>query len=236
LIVVAGAAVVAAIAGVVLVLFATRSGDDFEETPTGPLYERILAGMTRTGMVLHTMYTVRECERTEAWIDVATDTVAEHFYYLCAPREGPHRRTLRRDGTTRTVDEHGMTHLGGRFVPCRGADAEALIFFMSCVDDEEVRVAVTHGEEYEGRAAMLLRAKGEFYGIDSRVEFDDRLYVDETSGLPIARVRDIRDFYVLADDPAEERVITVYTHEFVERASLPVGLFEPEAYGAAGGE
>ena len=173
-----------------------------------PVYDRMLAGMTRPGLVLHTTYTVYDCDHTKAWIDARADVVVYEFHYLCDDDEGVDNRVVRSTGA------------------CRGTVSAVVTFFLGCAPNEDVELSVIEEDQYEGRPAITLQATGQFYGIDSRVEFDEKLYVDVETGLPIATVRDVRDFYGGDPPPVSERIVTTYAHEFVERSTLPDDFFE----------
>jgi len=221
------AVLVIALIGVFAIVTLFRESEDAE---VQALYDRMAAAMMRPGMVLHTSYTVYDCDHHEAWIDPGKDAVVEEFHYLCDEEPAAESRTLRRDGKWWNVDSGGIAQIGEREGGCRGTDAEAVIFFLTCWWREKVHLRVYDDERHRGQPVVALRATGEAQGIDSRIEFDEYLYVDAVTGLPLAQVREFRDFYGGTDNPITERLEWTYQHEFVDREDLPGNLFAPEGY------
>jgi hypothetical protein len=221
------AVLVIALTGITAIITLFRGADDGD---VQAFYDRMHAAMSRPGTVLHTSYTVYDCDQTDAWIDTEVDAVLEELHYLCDEDEGAERRTLYRDGKWWSVASGGVAQIGEREGGCRGADAEAVIFFMNCPWRETVRLRVYDDERHNGRPVVALRATGEAQGIDSRIEFDEYLYLDAVTGLPLTQVREFRDFYGSTENPVTERLEWTYQHEFVDRGDLPGNLFAPEGY------
>ena len=218
----------------VLIVFAARREDSTPTTDVAgarALYARMIAGMTRTGMVLHTDLRSDSCSRADLWIDAQRDVVRQEEHYLCnGDDENVLSSVLYQGTTTWYVDADGASNKGTDVVACRGSERRVIAVFLSCAKDETVRYWVRESDSFQGSQGVSLRSTGEFTGIDSRIEFDAWLYVDETSGLPIALERKTRDFYG-GGDPVNERYVTTFTHEFVSRASLPADFFEPAGIG-----
>lgn len=228
---VVGAIVVAAMALFAGVFAYTRDdgSGSANDAEVQALYDRMLVAMTREGMVLHTRSVVYECEQTDLWIDAAAEIVREQFTYLCNESASPGTRRLYRDDEWWQVEENGTGSTGTAARTCGGSENEAVIHFLGCYP-RDADVTVLHDQAFEGEMATVLRSVGGFDGIDSHVEFDTRLYVDSTTGLPVGVESDIRDDYG-GPDPEPERITRKYVHEFVERASLDGDLFEPSGIG-----
>jgi hypothetical protein len=212
-------------AGALYVALILLSPDTRESDNTLPFYERMVAGMSVPGMVLHTTSIVYSCERTDVWIDTSIGAALEEFRYECDEKDEIELRTLRRDGLVWYARPQTQPSRGRE--SCSGANAAVLALFTRCSPSPEPRFQVLHGHLFEGRATIALRATGEYWGIDSRVEYDEYLYIDEDTGLPIARVNNIRDFYGGAAPPVTERIVERYSHEFVQRETLSADLFQP---------
>lgn len=78
--------------------------------------------------------------------------------------------------------------------------------------------------EFDGRPAIVIITRGSYYGIDSKITFDRRLYIDGENYLPLARVTKTHDSD--GDGYGSQHEVR-FTHTFVDRDTLPADWFDP---------
>ncbi len=114
---------------------------------------------------------------------------------------------------------------------CSGATLITATLFFGCpVNSDDVRVRLIEGE-FEGSASLGLRQTGHSGGIDSVVAFDDTLWIDPVTYLPIAFVSHGVDRYALGGPSTTFDRVRRYHHEFVGADAIPPDFFESTAIG-----
>lgn len=112
-------------------------------------------------------------------------------------------------------------------VVCAGVPSAVLGLYTQCPGVDSLTATTTAREDakFAGRRALVLVTRGSYYGIDSKITYDERLYVDATSFLPIARITKTHDSLGDTNSRSEIRFI----HTFVDRDTLPADWFDPSS-------
>jgi hypothetical protein len=106
---------------------------------------------------------------------------------------------------------------------CLGADSPALSTILGCeFFPEDATARIETGVQYEGRAAVALVTEVASEGAEETASsYASRLYLDETSFLPLARVSKS------TSDGETVEVIVPYDTDFLPTDSLPEDIFDP---------
>jgi hypothetical protein len=192
------------------------------------VYSRLAQAITRPGSVFHASmsYDVAELGafQVEVWVDLPrgltryewvpspalmeSADVAEYVSIVAGDIEyfrNPDRAS-KRGATT-----------------CLGADSPALSAILGCgFLPEDATARIETGVQYEGRAGVALVTEGASEGAEeTATSFASRLYLDETSFLPLARTWK-------STSGGETVEFTVpYDTDFLSIDSLPEDIFDP---------
>lgn len=153
----------------------------------------------------------------DQWVDVARDT---------AKTTGPEEALLVVGKTQWSKDSHQ------RAVGCHGASPAASLV-LGCPGPLESSTASASPDRHQGKSAISIRTVGAFLASDWTTKFRRTLWVDPHTALPIAA--DTSGTYD-EGQPKSFAVHTTWTHEFIERTSLPRDFFSPESVGYRAGQ
>jgi len=224
-----------------LVVAAACWGEEETSTPeptVGPqmtledIYSRLAEAISRPGFVFHMTYDLdlgdSKAVRIEAWVDVQRQLARHEFRpspALIEYADVAEYVSIVADDTEyfRNPDRSAMHPAR----TCLDADSPALSTVLGCeFFPEEATARVETGVQYEGRAALALVTEGTSEGSEEALtSYASRLYLDETSFLPLARVTKS-----MSDGETTELVLP-YDVEFLPTDSLPQDIFDPAAIG-----
>ena len=219
---------------------AACGGEEEASTPeptVGPqltledIYSRLAEAISRPGFVFHASvnYDLGESEsvRDDVWVDFPKGLAR----YESVPSPGMKESREVAEYVSVIADDveyfRNPEQSKHPARACLGADSPALSTVLGCeFFPEDATARVETGVQYEGRAALALVTEGTPEGPEEALtSYASRLYLDETSLLPLARVTKS-----MSDGETAE-IVSPYDTEFLLANSLPIDFFDPAAIG-----
>ncbi len=199
------------------------------------VYARFAEAINQPGSIYHTTVDTRYdtgASSTESirqlWVDVERDLVRQEIESVSA--EGD--RTRSSIVVTNRVSYAHLSYGSSRnwkteAQTCHGAGA-AVSAMLGCPGENEESATEVEVGEWEERPAIILVTAGTTQGSLGAFTFTERLYLDETTFLPIAREGE-RTYENSEGQPAQW--LHVFENEFVAASSLPDDFFDPASIG-----
>ncbi len=161
----------------------------------------------------------------DLWIDARNGVARLESRTPSEHGDAVERLIVRKDGTYR-VSADGRSGGSGDSLTCRGTSSALITRLMLCSNAlEQSRTSIEPGT-FEGQPTVVLHTTGILRGEDERQPFENRLYVDIASYLPLGAVTSTEEGPGI---PFATRGSRRYRVEFVSRASLAGDFFEPTA-------
>jgi hypothetical protein len=195
------------------------------------VYSRLAEAISRPGFVFHASvnYDLGESEsfRVEVWVDLPKELA--RYESVPSPAMKESREVAEYVSVIADDVEYFDNPDQGKHPAraCLGADSAVLSAILGCeFFPEEATARVETGVQYEGRAALALVTEGTSEGpAEAGASYASRLYLDETSFLPLARVTNS------TSDGETTEIVLPYDTGFLPADSLPQDIFDPAAIG-----
>lgn len=195
------------------------------------VYSRMAEAISRPGFVFHASMNYDVAESGAFQVEVWVDLPRELARYESVP--SPALRESREVADYVSVITSDVEYFRNPDRPskhparaCLGTDSPALSAILGCeFFPEDASARVETAVQYRGRAAVALVT--EDTSEDTTSSYASRLYLDETSFLPLARV------WRSTSDGETVEVIVPYDTDFLPIDSLPQDFFDPAAIGYA---
>jgi len=211
------------------------------------VYGRMEAALDADGDIVHVSVVVEEVDfgddpTPEAFAYFDPEEYAEQLWlnardevvrvetrtrYRNAEEDRVSKAIVRTDGTFR-VDGEGESN-SVESLSCRGSESPLVAQLMRCGNYLEESTTSVESGEYDGRTAIVLVTEGELPSHDWTSPFENRLYIDPSSNLPVAA--DMRTSLPGDSTELNYRVQSRYDIELLDPSSLPGDFFEPSSIG-----
>jgi len=168
--------------------------------------------------------------KLDLWVDASAGVVRGEMRLNPPSNDaGAAARWIVRKNRIFNVDQDGTGRIV-ESVTCRGSDSVIIAQLMGCSSYFEKSTTRVESGAYQGHRAVVLVTVGTATDEDSSSPFEERLYLDSRSYLPLSAEGMSKHSPSNAQDSHESRH---YEVEFVDRSTLAKDFFEPAAIGYA---